>query len=1257
MRVVATFHPPSSVTRSLKCHLTTDPAVEHLVVARINRLEVHSLQPDGLRHECSLEVWGRIVALRSIPTNDNDRSNILVMTDHPDPKLIVLAYVVEAGLGNLVTKGQQSLFDRASRHAEFITDVQVDPSGEVAVACCYVGKLKVVKLKDGEFEQPFDVSTPELNLLAFTFLHAERGMYTLAILHLDHQQRLQLLSRDVNTSDPELSALHSTLLPSTMIPSSTLPLVDIPPILIAIPPYTSSPQAEEASPADHLGGLLVVGGRKVLFFEHASKEKQEDRKDKQRRAGKRLSSAVQSEVAKAKEKENEREGRKVKQKASVKWPWSEVTAWCSVDDEGRRFFLGDAYGRLAMLAFDDRPGLTLLPLGETSAATCMTYLSSQVLYLGSHVGDSQLLRIHPTPISNFEADTLPISNSITTVPPSSLSSSKGKEKADTTNLKAGKDGRIVSMTGNYVEVLESYQNIAPILDAVLADLDGSGQPQIVTCSGGRNTGALKIIRTGADFQELAVVNGIPGVTNMWPVRSRYKDSVDTHLVTSTLYETYVFSFDAADTMTRLEPSTAGFTTRLPTLALTNIPRRQTVTNGARTTSSYVDSSLVVQVTPEGVKLLEYDPALRLFSSVDEWSPEKHNPLWAGREIVAAGVNPSQFVLGLSGGRLVLLNLDVNGQLQFVKSCDFTDLKTGPKEIAAISCAPFDPSKEYSTYIALSFWGINKVTIISLASPDLTPVCETSALPSLPHSILLYNFGTGRRPKDLDYHPHVLVGLTDGTAVSYTFKDNQLKEHKVFSLGIAPVSLSTCVIDGKTGVFASGSRASVLYWGRQRVHQSPIMLKDSVQGASLSTSAFPSCLILATSSSLLIGNVRGVDKMQITTIPMGLENPHRIAHHSGLKMFGVACSRTAPVRIGDFENTFSSFQLLDDSSFKRLDSFTCDADEEVSAVLALPADASGPSFCLGTVRFQQEEQEPSEGRIIVLGVNSTSSLSSTPSKLQILASETVNGCVYALACVRGMIAVAVNSAVVLFQMSQTDGTSETLKKVASWNHNYCVTTLVADGDTLVVGDAISSVSILKVEAGPRLQAVARDYGPLWPVAVGSLGHGGVIGANSDCNLFTFVLQRNDNRPVLERDGDYHLGDVVNKFLPGGVVSGELSGDELLKQNHLFFTSTGRIGTVLDMADEMSLHMTALQRNMAKFIIGPGDTHHAKWRAPSSSKGHSDAEASFGFLDGDFLEQFLTYPHPDEILQGEVEAERITLPTNHIHDVLEKIQSLH
>jgi hypothetical protein len=62
------------------------------------------------------------------------------------------------------------------------------------------------------------------------------------------------------------------------------------------------------------------------------------------------------------------------------------------------------------------------------------------------------------------------------------SSAKGKGRAtlqdDDMDVDGDVDcskGRIVEPVGSFIKVLESFKNIAPIMDAVLVDTDGSGQ--------------------------------------------------------------------------------------------------------------------------------------------------------------------------------------------------------------------------------------------------------------------------------------------------------------------------------------------------------------------------------------------------------------------------------------------------------------------------------------------------------------------------------------------------------------------------------------------------------------------------------------------------------------------------------------------------------------------------------------------------------------------------------------------------------------
>lgn len=79
MKVVTTFHPSSSVQHSIKATLTTDPDLEFLVVAKLDRLHVHSIQPEGLKKECELETWGRIVAIKAVPVDVSSNVHSLWM--------------------------------------------------------------------------------------------------------------------------------------------------------------------------------------------------------------------------------------------------------------------------------------------------------------------------------------------------------------------------------------------------------------------------------------------------------------------------------------------------------------------------------------------------------------------------------------------------------------------------------------------------------------------------------------------------------------------------------------------------------------------------------------------------------------------------------------------------------------------------------------------------------------------------------------------------------------------------------------------------------------------------------------------------------------------------------------------------------------------------------------------------------------------------------------------------------------------------
>ena len=171
--------------------------------------------------------------------------------------------------------------------------------------------------------QPNDLRLSELNILSLTFLSVGVGNCAIAILHLDHNQNLQLLARDLIRSERELSPEPSLLLPPTILSSSLTP-IEVCPSLVTINPQPSSGKKEPI-----LGGILVLGGRKIRYFEHSSAEWQDKYRERQQKQESQEKNANRFLGGNAKDKQKGRDIKKRRAKATVEWPWREVAAYVS----------------------------------------------------------------------------------------------------------------------------------------------------------------------------------------------------------------------------------------------------------------------------------------------------------------------------------------------------------------------------------------------------------------------------------------------------------------------------------------------------------------------------------------------------------------------------------------------------------------------------------------------------------------------------------------------------------------------------------------------------------------------------------------------------------------------------------------------------------------------------------------------------------------------------------------------------------------
>ncbi|KAF8526426.1 CPSF A subunit region-domain-containing protein [Gautieria morchelliformis] len=1232
MRVVSTFFAPSSVLHSVKCRLDTSE-YDYLVVTRSGRLEVFVLRTEGAKLQCSLQIWGAISSL-TVAHHKDAPDTLLVTTETPDPLAILLEYVPEVEGSEPFLRGYNTLSLRSSysRSVEFFEGALVHPSGDVAVVATYIGKLKALVLKGTlrkKIKADFDCILTELNVLSMCFVPVPvvSQTYVLAILHRDYTGTLRLLARDLSIQGQELS-----IEPSNAFPQITI-TEDDSNTLVPIPPSGEGPS-----------GVLVLGGQSILFFELGTWESSDKGKAAEKqpklKGRRRKTSSVQGGLDMATEP-----------RAQVDWPLCDIISYALIDSDGSRILLGDAFGKLCLLSLtrsSSEASLTLVRLGETSPATTMAYLNSGVIFVGSHHGDSQIVRITPS------ADPL---------------------------------------IGIQLDVLDTFKNIAPIMDAIFVDAENSGQAQIVTCSGAFNTGSLRIIRNGADLEELAVVDDMTPVKLMWPLKFNYEAQMDNMLVISTLQSTRFYSlahFEQGIVDELDEDACPGFSVE-PTFAISNMSSIVLPTDGNTRQTRYDDSQFVVQVTSTGVLLVNLSTGMR-------------ESTWQGEtDIVAACANGSQVAVALKGSQLVILSVR-DSQLVELRSRFFQD-----GEISTVTIHPYDTSLPFSNYVAVGFYESNTVSIVH-AAELMRPFLPSLSLPHLPVSLLLCQFGLGgasrRRPigHSKNHPTHLLAGLGDGNLHVYGLDvvDNlaNVCEQRLIPLGstkpvfmtsFRPLQMDSGV--SEHSVLASGSRPVVLYWDNGRLKHSALVRKGISAACPLNSKDFPSSIIFALNkehngrvdaTSLLIGRVRELQKLHIRTIPFGLDNPVRIAHHLHLKVLGVGCERTQPHRVGEFALQSCSFKIIDDTTFEQLHHFPCDPDEEITVVqtLSLSLDDSHANerktyFVVGSQYHQPEETEAHEGRIMLFEARdpwlpepqADRQDTKGRGKVGLATSFKVKGCVFAVAEIDGQIAAGINESVYIFRlktiqesrtMPSTNPSSIELEVAARWTHNYIVSNIVSRGDRIYISDAISSLSVIQWDPSSQtLQNVARDYTPLWPVAIQTFDKDNIVGCNNDCNLFVYTTNATENR--LEQVGNYYLGDCVNKFLPGSLTS-QPESNEAVRPEQMFMTSNGRIGVISGLSDQVSLHMTALQRNLGYAISGPGDMKHAKWRAPKNSRGVSDSigEAT-GFLDGDFLERLLDFnngsPEVQKAMEGNTDAEKLPIPFSEVVNVLEQLQAVH
>lgn len=700
--------------------------------------------------------------------------------------------------------------------------------------------------------------------------------------------------------------------------------------------------------------------------------------------------------------------------------------------------MGDDYGRLYVLLLQVEDGAVISlkhqEVGRTSTASSLVYLDDGCFYVASHDGDQQLIEVSPEPTSS----------------------------------------------GDHIHIVDTFTNLAPILDFLVVDVENQGQSQIVACTGAYHTGALRIVRHGVGLNEQAQLP-MDGIQGVWSIRKSYDAEYEDTMFISFLGQTRIFSISSEEELEELE-SSPGFEMMESTLTVVNML-----------------GSFVAQVTEKQVRLVDQSSG----SLVSSWKPED------GSNIILASANPRQIVLSCQNGRLTYLELKAT-ELEVVGTI------TMPNEIACLAIDPCGEEEDFSPICAVGQWTEIGVKIVSLPSMQIvhTELLETEIIP---RSVALTSF------EDTQY---LLLGLGDGTLYNFVVdpKTGSLSSKKGLSLGTQPIHLTR--INGKDTrghVFAASDRPTVIFGNGDKIGYSNVNLKEVSHVCSFHSSSFPNSLVVVSDDILRIGSIDDFQRIHVKTIPLG-ETPRRVEYHPPSRCYGVCSVKLETDRGSGIEKCTSFFRTIDATTHDLADVFEFDDNEIVQAVTLLKTGKTEVHFAVGTATTLPQEDKPFKGRILLFSVGESGHLSKAVEK-------EVKGGVFSLATIGSNLLAGVNSKVLMYAWEDS-----TLRLMCDHYSQTVVYKMITHGDFVVIGDLIHSVSVLRFDTTTSsLKEVARDMNSNWISAVEMLSDGAYIAAESEGNLL--LLRRNEDA-MREEDqkrlltvGMFHVGERVNQIRKG------------------------------------------------------------------------------------------------------------------------------
>ncbi|KAM3526186.1 hypothetical protein MY4038_006934 [Beauveria bassiana] len=1138
MAYIAPVHLPTSIRHAVRLQFRS-PDHEDLIVAKANRLEIWRVTQEGMTCLHTKVVHGTICMLQRLRPRDATTDLLFVGTER-------LQYfnVSWNPKSNEMVLTNETIHDMAEpymRESQSQNKCLVDPTAKYMVMHLWEGVLNIFRLPNTpraskKLKKMEQIRLTELWMKDSAFIHSRTGHPRIAFLYktqLDQEEARVAVYRlttddkgtDVSKFDPhkdrELDQVIADPYASMLIPV---------PVAEEKRYHVRNTEGTRA----HLGGLLVVGETLLTYFDSLTYSS--------------VSSALDEPKI--------------------------YVAWAMYDDT--HYFLADDYGRLDLMTLETYTepkgvivtGMTVEPLKLSdsreliSRASNLVYMGDGMLFLASHHGNSQLLRI------DLDSRTL--------------------------------------------YIIKGLSNNGPILDFAIMDMgnrDGdnhqgnvfsSGQTRIVAGCGAYRDGSLRSIRSGVGLEDCVILDELENTRGLFMIKSRGSRLVDI-LVASFVTETRIFLM-LEDEVEELY-DWCGLNLEVETLIAATLPGYD-----------------LLQVTRTDVAIFHFDDR----PEIDSWVKTKSWVNESEGEITSASYNDKWVLLCIDGTTIVSLNIEKNLEA-CVQRYQGTD-PSQSDQVSCLHASPdvmdfgvvgwWNSGKitivDLATLNAKHGENLQQTTDAASVPRDIALVQLHPRNISGPTLLVALEDGTVTSfdvsVKNLELSGKKTVTLGSSPA----------------RLHILPEPDDTS--DGTSSIFATTEHSSLIYSSEGRLVYSATTADNATCVVPFDSYGFPHCILVSTDKNVRICRIDKERLTHVKSLPVHetvrrvAYAPGAKAFALGCikkDLIQNAEVITSSVKLVDeimFQELGTPLPLTASSTLEMVESV-------IRAELPDPTGALVERFVVGTSFVNDAEvgeAGETRGRILVLGVDEKR-------QLYTIVSHNLKGACRCLGILDEYIVACLAKTVVVYSYTEENSTEGYLQKLAAYRPASFPVALDISGNMIGVADIMQSLSLVEFtppkdgEPG-KLEEKARHFQSAWATSVCHLDGERWLETDAQGNII--VLARNPDAPTehdrsrLEITSEMNLGEQINKIQRLNVAP----ADNVVVSPKAFLASIeGTLYLYGDIAPKYQDLLITLQTTIEKYVKTTGGISFDAWRAFRNQA--READGPFRFVDGEMVERFL------------------------------------